>query len=287
MLNNLQTNTTSALHNAIIEADGKDRPPLLAPALQMNRTNTEIYTPATNGTADATPTRKSRVKETYATISEEIRKMIDVEAEAVHIIITRINNDIYLIVDACPNAKEMWKVIERLKQGENINKQSPAATQSKDKRIAKAPSLLELDHEVVSVKEETLRDKGIQKLMALILTSFKKIYKPTYNNLRTSSNTKNKNVDYTLRSDRLTGYDRQTGQYENQRAVNVAGNKETIGQQVVQHNGIQCFNYKDFRHVAKECKKAKRPRDSSYHKEKMLICEQHKVGIQLSAEQHD
>ncbi|GJX37543.1 hypothetical protein Tco_0250846 [Tanacetum coccineum] len=32
-----------------------------------------------------------------------------------------IDNDIYSIVDACPNACEMWKVIERLKQGESIN----------------------------------------------------------------------------------------------------------------------------------------------------------------------
>nr|GEX89295.1 hypothetical protein [Tanacetum cinerariifolium] len=32
-------------------------------------------------------------------------------------------NDIYSTVDACPNACEMWKAIERLKQGESINVQ--------------------------------------------------------------------------------------------------------------------------------------------------------------------
>nr|GEZ62271.1 hypothetical protein [Tanacetum cinerariifolium] len=32
-----------------------------------------------------------------------------------------IDNDIYSTVDACPNACEMWKAIERLKQGESIN----------------------------------------------------------------------------------------------------------------------------------------------------------------------
>nr|GFC67412.1 retrotransposon protein, putative, unclassified [Tanacetum cinerariifolium] len=45
------------------------------------------------------------------------------EAEAVQIILTGIDNDIYSIVDACPNAYEMWKAIERLKQGESINVQ--------------------------------------------------------------------------------------------------------------------------------------------------------------------
>nr|GFA13873.1 hypothetical protein [Tanacetum cinerariifolium] len=34
-----------------------------------------------------------------------------------------IDNDIYSTVDACPNAREMWKVIKRLKQGESINVQ--------------------------------------------------------------------------------------------------------------------------------------------------------------------
>ncbi|GKB34529.1 hypothetical protein Tco_0879471 [Tanacetum coccineum] len=47
-----------------------------------------------------------------------------------------------------------------------------------------------------------------------------------------SSNTKNKNVDNTPRSDRRFGYNRQTGQYENQRAVNVVRNRENVETQV-------------------------------------------------------
>nr|GEX42154.1 hypothetical protein [Tanacetum cinerariifolium] len=49
------------------------------------------------------------------------------------------------------------------------------------------------------------KKKEIDKLMALISMSFKKIYKPT-NNLRTSSNTVNANVN-TLRTNRGTGDD--------------------------------------------------------------------------------
>nr|GEV47162.1 Gag-Pol polyprotein [Tanacetum cinerariifolium] len=62
----MQTQTSNALHNAIMEAGGKDHPPMLASG---------IY------------------------------------------------NDIYSTVNACPNACEMWKAIERLKQGESINVQ--------------------------------------------------------------------------------------------------------------------------------------------------------------------
>nr|GFA20242.1 hypothetical protein [Tanacetum cinerariifolium] len=43
------------------------------------------------------------------------------------------------------------------------------------------------------------------------------------------------------------------------------------GTTVVQKSGIQCYNYKEFRHVARECQKPKRAKDAAYHREKMLL----------------
>ncbi|GKD96877.1 hypothetical protein Tco_1380774 [Tanacetum coccineum] len=70
---NLQTQTSNAIHNAIMEAGDKDRPPMLAPG---------------------------------------------------------IDNDIYFIIDACPNACERWKAIERSQQ---------AATRNIGKAIVNSP----------------------------------------------------------------------------------------------------------------------------------------------------
>ncbi|GJR29253.1 hypothetical protein Tco_1105485 [Tanacetum coccineum] len=107
-----------------------------------------------------------------------------------------------------------------------------------------------------------------------------KIYKPTNNNLRTSSNTSRANQDNSPRINRGTGYD-------NQRAVNVAGARENVGTSVMQKFGIQCYNCKEYRHVSRECQKPKRVKDAAYHKEKMLLCKQEEVRVQLNAEQAD
>nr|GEZ82510.1 hypothetical protein [Tanacetum cinerariifolium] len=104
----------------------------------------------------------------------------------------------------------------------------------------------------------------MQKNLALIAKYFKKIYKPTNNNLRTSSNSRNKNVDTTPRYKN----DNQSRQFGNQRTVNAAGARENVGSLGVQQFGIQCFNCKEFRHFAKECRKPKRVKDTAYHKEK-------------------
>nr|GEY98344.1 hypothetical protein [Tanacetum cinerariifolium] len=131
--------------------------------------------------------------------------------------------------------------------------------------------------------EQAQRDKYMQKNLALISKYFKKIYKPTNNNLRTSTNSRNKNVDTTPRYKN----DNQSRQFRNQRTMSVAGARENVGSPVVQQFGIQCFNCKEFGHFAKECRKPKRVKDSVYHKEKMLLCKKAEKGFPLQAEQYD
>ncbi|GJS60393.1 copia protein [Tanacetum coccineum] len=211
---------------------------------------------------------------------------LNAEAESVQIILTEIDNDIYSTVDACPNACEMWKAIERLKQGESINVQDletnlywefgkftsrdgeslksyysrfykmmnklvrnqcdvrnhqvnvqfllqlqpewqrsqQAVTRNRGKTIVNSPPST-YDQEPIMVTEDDEMSKGkeIDKLMALISLSFKKIYKPTNNNLRTLSNTSRATQDNSPRINKGTGYD-------NQRVVNVAGARDTVDQ---------------------------------------------------------
>ncbi|GKD51203.1 hypothetical protein Tco_1280179, partial [Tanacetum coccineum] len=65
-----------------------------------------------------------------------------------------------------------------------------AATRNKGKAIINSPPpTYDQEHKMVTEDDALSKEKEIDKLMALISLSFKKIYKPTNNNLKTSSNT--------------------------------------------------------------------------------------------------
>nr|GFC17139.1 hypothetical protein [Tanacetum cinerariifolium] len=99
-----------------------------------------------------------------------------------------------------------------------------AATRNRGKAIVSSPPpIYNQEPSMVAKDDEMSKDKEIDKLMALISLSFKKIYKPTNNNLRTSSNTSRANQDNSPRINRGTGYD-------NQRIGNVVGARETVEQ---------------------------------------------------------
>ncbi|GKF54938.1 hypothetical protein Tco_0165278, partial [Tanacetum coccineum] len=151
-----------------------------------------------------------------------------------------------------------------------------ASTRHKGKEIVKSvtPQSESVSDED-SNPEQAPRDKDMQKNLALLAKYFKKLYKPTNNNLRTSSNSRNKTEDTTPRYNN----DNQSGQFGNQRTMTVVGAREIVGSQVVQQNGIQCFNCKGFGHYAKECRKPKRVKDYTYHKEKMMMCKQSEHGV--------
>nr|GFB84200.1 hypothetical protein [Tanacetum cinerariifolium] len=101
-------------------------------------------------------------------------------------------------------------------------KSQQTATRNRGKAIVNSPSLIyDQEPSMVAEDDEMSKDKEIDKLMAIIYLSFKKIYKPTNNNLRTSSNTSRANQDNSPRINRGVGYD-------NQRLGNVAGARETV-----------------------------------------------------------
>nr|GEV58527.1 reverse transcriptase domain-containing protein [Tanacetum cinerariifolium] len=167
--NTMQTQTSNALHNAIMEAGGKDRPPMLASG-------------------------------NYVQWKSRIKRYID----------TKPNHE--LILYCLQNLPYKYKWAEK-----NV-------LVTEGKAIINSPlPIYDQEPTMVAKDDDMSKDKEIDKLMAIISLSFKKIYKPTNNNLRTSSNTSRVNQDNSPRINRGTGCD-------NQRIVNVAGARENVEQ---------------------------------------------------------
>ncbi|GJS74963.1 hypothetical protein Tco_0724844 [Tanacetum coccineum] len=282
--NNLETQTLNALHNVIMKAGGKDRPPMLAPGNHNPPYKfkwTEKTVPIAEGSSETTI---EGYMENYKNVSQDIRNQLDVEV--VQIILTGIDNDIYSTVNACPNASEsriedylLPQLYDILKQHQN------EVNEIRAERLARTANPLALvaqqqpayhpnyytQHSSTRSKQAATRNKEKQ-LSALF-------YQFMIKNLKcTSSNTSRAHQDNTPRINRGTGYD-------NQRVVNVAVSRENVGTHVVQQSRIQFYKHKEYRHVAKECQKLKWAKDAAYHKDKMLLCKQEEAGIQLNAEQ--
>nr|GEX50123.1 reverse transcriptase domain-containing protein [Tanacetum cinerariifolium] len=281
------------MHNNIMAAGSRDRPPMLIigryPQWRSRLRHidtipngealrkcimcgpykpTTVLVQAVKATDVSTAVPEHTTVETPMNMSPENKAHFEAEKEAIHLILTGIRDEIYSTVDACQTALEIWEAIERLKlklfkdvavvahaklaRNDNplalvataqanqdpyyqtsmshkshapsskpsISTRSHTTTRHKGKEIAKTitPPSKTASEEDIDPKQAQ-RDKDMQKNLALIAKYFKKIYKPTNNNLNTSSNSRNKNVDATSR-------------------------------------------------------KPKRVKDSTYHKEKMLLCKQ-------------
>nr|GEV35860.1 integrase, catalytic region, zinc finger, CCHC-type, peptidase aspartic, catalytic [Tanacetum cinerariifolium] len=197
-------------------------------------------------------------RQTYFGNSQYQKEVNELRAER----LARNVNPLALVATAQANQDSYYQTSKSQKSYAPSSKpsiltRSHTTTRYKGKEIANPitpPS--ESASEEDNVPEQAQRDKDMHKNLALITKYFKRIYKPTNNNLRTSSNSRNKNVDTNLCL-------------------------------IVQQSGIQCFNCKEFCHFAKECRKPKRVKDSAYHKEKMLLCKQAEKCVPLQAEQYD
>ncbi|GJZ67604.1 retrovirus-related pol polyprotein from transposon TNT 1-94, partial [Tanacetum coccineum] len=353
------------MHNNIMAAGSKDRPPMLGPGRYSQwrsrflryidtKPNGEglrksilsgPYVPSTvlvqavAATEGNPAIQQHTTIETVLNMTPENKEHFLSEKEAIFLLLTGIGDDIYSTVDACKTANEMWIAIERLQQGESLNVQDvktnlfwefgkftsrdgesmesyysrfyklmneltrnnlqvttmqvnvqflqqlqpewsrfvTVVKQSKEIDTISYHTLFDIlkqyQNEVNDIRAERIakiseedsdpeqaqRDKDMQKNLALLTKYFKKLYKPTNNNLRTSSNFRNKTEDTTTRYNN----DNQSGQFGNQRTMTVAGARET------------------------ECRKPKRVKDYSYHKEKMMMCKQVEQGVSLQAKQAD
>ncbi|GJV01607.1 hypothetical protein Tco_1335176 [Tanacetum coccineum] len=178
---------------------------------------TKITVPAKPAITIEEAVPEHTIVETYKNTTPENYAYFDAEVEAIHMILSGIRDDIYSIVDAC-----LFHSFMQLNKGKEVAKPITPSSELASKEEDSDP-------------KQAQRDKDMQKNLALIAKYIKNIYKPINKNLRTSSNTKNKNVDTSLRH----MSDNQTRQFGNQRTV--FGARETVGNQVQSNDVYNVF----------------------------------------------
>ncbi|GJX53828.1 hypothetical protein Tco_0282197 [Tanacetum coccineum] len=137
------------MHNNIMAAGSKERPPMLGPGRYSQwhsrflryldtKSNgeylrkcifegpympTNVLIAAVEAAENILPVAAHEEVETIHNMTAENKLYFQAEKEAIFLILTGIGDEIYSTVDACNTSKEMWTAIERLQQGESLNVQ--------------------------------------------------------------------------------------------------------------------------------------------------------------------
>nr|GEW01887.1 MAK10-like protein [Tanacetum cinerariifolium] len=149
------------------------------------------------------------------------------------LLIQRLPNDIYSLIDSNETVKDLWDALERQMRGSEYGEQD-----------RKAEILYEY---------ETFKAIEGEQLLDTYLRYLQKFYsKPTNNNLRTSSTSQsaNKKQEFVKSDDKKVD--------------------KKVDEKKRDLSKVKCYNCKKEGHFAKDCKKAK-VKDYNYYKTKMLL----------------
>ncbi|GJS64046.1 retrovirus-related pol polyprotein from transposon TNT 1-94 [Tanacetum coccineum] len=131
--------------------------------------------------------------------------------------------------------------------------------------------------------------ENLTNTLALLTQSYKTYLTQTNNQLRTSSNTRNQ---ATVQDGRVVQnvQDRQNrGQGNNARGTGAAGNRGVQNRVGNANHGqarqIKCYDCNGVGHISRNCTQPKRPQNSDYFKEKMLLIQAQENGVVLDEEQ--
>nr|GFA04464.1 opie2 pol protein [Tanacetum cinerariifolium] len=126
--NNVQTQTSNALHNAIMEAGGKDRPPMLAPAETVTTSNeldflfSSMFNELLNGTTIVVLKSSAVIAAAAPNQRQQTRRQLETDGQMCMFTLTFDRFDVWELVDKplCKNVINMKWLWKNKRDEENI-----------------------------------------------------------------------------------------------------------------------------------------------------------------------
>nr|GEX94209.1 putative ribonuclease H-like domain-containing protein [Tanacetum cinerariifolium] len=273
---------------------------------QARRVDGRIKFQAVDVTDDSLAVPEHTTFETPMNMSPENKAHFLAKKEAIHLILTGIGDEIYSTVDAWQTAQEMFvtivkeqhkvdevsyhKLFDILKQYQNEVNELRAERLAKNANPLALVATAQTDQEQYYQTSRSHRSSAPSSKPSIPTRSHtstrhkgKEIAKPITPPSETASE-EDRDPDK-LKGTRIHKIIRLSLQNTSRRSINLptttSEHHQTPrmkmwtrhhGSKVVQQSSIRCFNCKEYGHFAKECRKPKRVKNSAYHKEKMLLC---------------
>nr|GEW21000.1 reverse transcriptase domain-containing protein [Tanacetum cinerariifolium] len=243
----------------------------------------ETFAESTEGTSQFSPERP-RV---YSDLTLEEKDRYNANIRATNILLQGLPKDIYTLINHYTDAKDIWDNVKMLLEGSELTKE--------DQELQLYDDFKHFQQH----KEESIHSYYVR--FAKLINDMRNI-KLTMSRLQLNSKFVNNMLPEwgrfvtavkLNRGLRDSNYD-QLGQGMNPQGGNATGyggaqtrvgNVNPGQARSGQARPVKCYNYNGTWHIAWNCTQPKRPQNSEYYKDKMLLMQAHENGVALDAEQ--